>query len=272
MSKLQFILVLLILSSCVKSKDPSQVNFPRETIYQSNLPDKENLWIFMMAGQSNMAGRGFVEPQDTIPNQRILTIDKSCDWIQAKEPIHFYEPSMAGLDCGMSFAKTLLDSIPDNVSIALIPCAVGGSSIEQWLHDSDHRGVKLLSNFNDKAKFAGKFGIIKGILWLQGETDGDRGNIDGYNLKLDTLFSEFKSRIDEPNIPIIMGELGSYSEHPKEWKMINDEINKYALDHENVSVVTTSDLVERGDHLHFNSESQRELGRRYAKAFLELYD
>jgi len=31
------------------------------------IPAKENVWVFMLAGQSNMAGRDFVEPQDTLP-------------------------------------------------------------------------------------------------------------------------------------------------------------------------------------------------------------
>jgi hypothetical protein len=31
----------------------------------SNNINKENVWVFIMAGQSNMAGRGIVEPEKT---------------------------------------------------------------------------------------------------------------------------------------------------------------------------------------------------------------
>src|SRR5690554_1837837 len=135
------------------------------------LPDRENTWVFILAGQSNMAGRGLVEPQDTITSERIWSIDRKGELVVAKEPLHFYEPKMAGLDCGLSFGKALLDDIPDNVSVLLIPTAVGGSSISQWLGDSTHRDVQLFSNFLEKVEIAKKEGVIKGILWHQGESD-----------------------------------------------------------------------------------------------------
>ena len=54
--------------------------------------NKENVWVFIMAGQSNMAGRGIVEAEDTISDKRIFSINKDGQIIIAKEPIHFYEP------------------------------------------------------------------------------------------------------------------------------------------------------------------------------------
>ncbi len=112
----------------------------------NNMPSKENFYIFILAGQSNMAGRGIVEPQDTISSQYVLSLNSSNEWIYAKEPLHYYEPERAGLDCGLSFGKSLSVLYRKNITIGLIPCAVGGSSIEQWLGDSTHRGVKLYSN------------------------------------------------------------------------------------------------------------------------------
>lgn len=66
-----------------------RVNFPKKIDYVDKFPNPDSLYIFIMAGQSNMAGRGFVEPKDTIPHKRILSIDKSMNWIYAKEPLHF---------------------------------------------------------------------------------------------------------------------------------------------------------------------------------------
>src|SRR5687767_8499965 len=66
-------------------------NFYRNVEYPQRLPKKKNVWVFIMAGQSNMAGRGFVEPQDTVSNARILAINKDNEIILAKEPLHFYE-------------------------------------------------------------------------------------------------------------------------------------------------------------------------------------
>ena len=122
-------------------------HFPKQSIKADKLPERHNLWVFILAGQSNMAGRGFVEPADTLPDPRILTITKDKQWILAKEPLHFYEPSLTGLDCGLSFGREMIKNLPDSVSIALIPCAVGGSKIQQWLGDSVYRNVQLLRNF-----------------------------------------------------------------------------------------------------------------------------
>src|SRR4249919_142063 len=132
------ILLAIIFSVSCSHKITAErtIYFPKRIETMSNSINKENVWVFMMAGQSNMAGRGIVEPEDTVPNSRILSINKDGKIIIAKEPLHFYEPERTGLDCGLSFAKTLLTKIPGNVSILIIPTAVGGSSIRQWLGDS----------------------------------------------------------------------------------------------------------------------------------------
>jgi hypothetical protein len=54
----------------------------------------------IMAGQSNMAGHGLIEPQDTIPSQRILAINKNGQIVIAKEPLA--HDLQNWLDCGLS--------------------------------------------------------------------------------------------------------------------------------------------------------------------------
>ncbi len=248
-------------------------NFPKKTAYVMEMPKKSNLWIFLMAGQSNMAGRGFVEPQDTIPNKRVLTIDKLGNWVYAKEPLHFYEPTMKGLDCGVSFANSLLGSIPQEVSVAIVPCAVGGSSIEQWLADSTFRGVKLLSNFKEKVAESQKYGIVKGVLWHQGESNAKPGLTSSYAKKLEELTTLFRQIVKTNNLPILIGQLGSYAQ-PNEKQILWDEINNsiyiVSENNKNTFLICTSDLKHKGDNLHFNSESQRILGERYALKYLEI--
>lgn len=233
------------------------------------IPVKET-WVFIMAGQSNMAGRGLIEPQDTITNENILTINAMGDIITAKEPIHFYEPSMAGLDCGMSFAKTILANTSQNIDILLIPTAVGGSSIRQWLADENHRNVNLLSNFKGKVQIGKKYGEIKGILWHQGESDSNTEGIANHKANLALLFSEFRSILSNPTLPIIIGELGSYSNNDKNWQAINTEINSYAATDTYSRVISTSDLKHKGDKVHFNASGQRMMGKRFAYEFLDL--
>ncbi|MEZ4772284.1 MAG: alpha/beta fold hydrolase [Bacteroidia bacterium] len=268
MRNVSFLLLILTLISCQsQEKDVRTQNFPRLELTPAHLPAKENTWVFILAGQSNMAGRGLVEPADTIPSERILTINKQGEIIIAKEPLHFYEPAMTGLDCGLSFGKTLLKHVPDSIMILLIPTAVGGSSVSQWLGDSTHRGVPLLSNFREKTALAKNYGDIKGILWHQGESDANEKSLPVYPEKIHTLFTTFREIVGNDRLPILMGELGSYSKNNKNWQKVNEQMHIYSQIDSNVIVVSTADFVHKGDSVHFNSEGQRMLGQRFAEAY-----
>lgn len=245
-------------------------NFPKIVEYPKNIPPKKDVWVFLMAGQSNMAGRGFVEPLDTISSTRILTINKNNEIILAKEPLHFYEPTMAGLDSGMSFARNLIKEVPENVSVLLIPTAVGGSAIGQWIGDSLHRNVKLLSNFKQKVVLAKKYGTVKGILWHQGESDASPQGVAAYAKSMSILAKEFRSAVGQRNLPIVAGELGNYSKKEALWMALNRELHNYTKKDKNFAVISAADLDDKGDRVHFNSEGQRMLGLRYAEAYLKI--
>jgi len=248
-------------------------NFPRQQIKVEKMPARHNLWVFLIAGQSNMAGRGFVEPRDTIPDTRILTITENKEWILAKEPLHSYEPNLTGLDCGLSFGRELIKYIPDSVSIALIPCAVGGSSIQQWLGDSLHRKVQLFSNFKNNVDFVEQYGTVKGMLWHQGESDASTGLIPGYKQNLEKLISEFRGTVHNNGLPFLIGELGSFAqpERQSRWDSINNIIHIVANSNENTFIIGTDDLLTKGDSIHFNSEGQRSMGWRFARMFAGYY-
>lgn len=259
----------ILTSYTQKDNDARTQFFPKVELKAKSIPEKESLWVFILAGQSNMAGRGLVEPRDTIPSERILTINKNDDIIIAKEPLHFYEPSLRGLDCGLSFGKTIIKHLPDSISILLIPTAVGGSKISQWLGDSLHRNVPLLTNFQEKAELGKKYGQVKGILWHQGESDATAFNAPLYKEKLSELFSKFRKIIGNENLPVLIGELGSYSNN-ENWSIINEQIRLYALTDSNSIIIKTSDLKDRGDKIHFNSEGQRILGQKFADEYINF--
>jgi hypothetical protein len=254
-------------------QDNRTVNFPKKEEVPGQMPKPGNFWIFIMAGQSNMAGRGFVEPQDTIPNPRILTLNKENKWIIAKEPLHFYQPKLTGLDCGVSFALELIKSLGDSITIGLVPCAVGGSSVDNWLEGKAFNNVELSRNFEERAEVALRSGQIKAILWHQGESDASFEKIHNYKGKIDTLFNRFRKAAGNDTIPIIMGELGSYY-YPEDqqalWDSVNVQIRRIAVKGSHCYCVPTNDLTPNDDRIHFNAASQRELGKRYAHKFITI--
>jgi hypothetical protein len=48
-----------------------------------------------------MAGRGVVEPEDQVPNPRVLTWTKDGKWVPTVDPIDFRSPSWSRRDCMM---------------------------------------------------------------------------------------------------------------------------------------------------------------------------
>ena len=239
MNKIYFLIILFLIIFCVTGIESKSHDSSRKINYAVKLPKKENFWIFMMAG------RALVEPTDTIHSPRVFSMDKENKWIVAKEPLHFYEPSMSGLDCGLSFGKELSASLGDSISIGLIPCAVGASSIEQWVGDSLHRGIYLFSSFRNRAEIASEVGIIKGILWHQGENNANQIQFKNYDKNLQKLFLNFRRVVRNDSLPIMVGELGKFL-RKQEFDSYPDSIN-HTLKHitdldKNVLLIKTDDL------------------------------
>jgi hypothetical protein len=248
-----------------------RVNFPKKKEYLSSIPNPDSVFVYIMAGQSNMAGRGKIEPIDTIPNNRLLTLDKQGQLILAKEPLHYYEPSRTGLDCGVSFGTIILKKLPQNNYVLVLPTAVGGSSIQQWINDSTFRDVKLLSNFKEKVELGKKYGTIKSLLWHQGENDAtNEENINLYQKRLSILFSTFRKIVKNDTLPIIIGELGSYYNKNEKWQRINNAIHTFTKKDKFSEYITTQDFNHRGDGLHFDSNGQRKMGERFANKYFEM--
>ena len=250
---------------------------PGLPVTEAHLPAKKNVWVFVMAGQSNMAGRGLVEAQDTIPDKRILTLDKENKIVLAKEPLHLYEPTMKGLDCGLSFAKTLLKKMPSNISILMVPTAIGGSSISQWLGDSIHRNVQLLTNFTEKINAAKQYGTVKGIIWHQGESDTSPEKSSLYEQRLKLLIMKFRGIAGNTALLFVAGLLPGFQIYRADKSIknpgaitVNEAIKNIKEYDRNYSFISASQTQHRGDQLHFNSASLRLMGERYAEEMFRL--
>ena len=254
---ISLIVIYLITISCVKIPI---------TEVKPIITNINNTWCFIMVGQSNMAGRAIVESTDNFMiSNRIKFIDPSNNILIAQEPLHRYEPNIAGLDCGLSFATELLKKIPDSINILLIPCAIGGTGIDEWNNDQVHANIQLLTNLTTKVNIAKHYGIIKGLLWHQGENDAN-GNTINYEAKLKSVFNKIRTISNNDSLPIYAGELPTFDiKRFGTWYMnINNTLNSIQLEDKNVHIISTNDFTDVGDSLHFDSKSQREFGKRFA--------
>ena len=128
--------------SDVSSDVPSDLSSDVPSDLSSDVPaDRENFHLFLLVGQSNMAGRGEVTDADRVPDPNILMLNKANEWVPAVDPLHFDKPKIAGVGLGRSFAREIAKANP-GITIGLIPCAVGGSPITCWEVGGIHKSTK----------------------------------------------------------------------------------------------------------------------------------
>lgn len=219
--------------------------------------------IYLLAGQSNMAGRGIVDDSSRITDPRILMLNKNGEWVPAKDPVHYDKP-IAGVGPAISFARTMIGFNPD-IKIGLVPAAVGGSPISAWQPDSVFIGYHPYDDAVSRANTAMQSGVIKGILWLQGETDNKPGAESFYLNALSALIRRLRTDLNIPALPFIAGELGPFHN-----QRINKILAKLPATVPNTAVVSSEGLTANSDNIHFNTPSARILGRRYAEKMIAL--
>lgn len=217
--------------------------------------------VFLLVGQSNMAGRGTVEEQDKKAHPRVLCLNKQDQWVPAVDPLHYDKPNIAGVGLGTTFGKVLAEAHPD-ATIGLVPCAFGGTSIAQWSPD---KADGLYADAIRRARIALKDGTLAGILWHQGEADSKRS--DTYARDAAKLFAAFRKDLDAPDAPIVVGLLGDFFAGGE---AINKVLSDLPKSIPNVSVVDSAGLGHKGDKVHFDAAAYREFGRRYAAAWTAM--
>jgi len=219
--------------------------------------------IYLLIGQSNMAGRGAVDEESKTTHPRVLMLTKDLKWAPATDPLHFDKP-MAGVGPGLAFGKMMADAMP-NVKIGLVPCAMGGSRIEEW-----EQGAKNYVAMSARMREALKAGVLKGILWHQGESNIKTGS--AYGAQLVSLINRLRKEFDAPDVPFIAAEITDFKGTGEPIRTFNATVHAVGKKVSNFACVQTQDLKHKGDRLHYNTESARELGKRYAKAMLGSLD
>ncbi len=258
MARMGFLVVLLAL--------------PVGTLRAQTVTARE-LNVYLLAGQSNMAGRGAVSAEDTTRHPRVYALGDSLTWRLAYEPLHFDKPGIVGVGPGFAFGKAMADA-DSNVVIGLIPAAVGGSAIESWrpgeIHGQTHsrpyddavsRTVRVLAEHG---------GTLRGIIWHQGEANRQTPPVE-YRANLVALIARFRADFGIPDLPFVAARLAPYfvENHPGA-DSINAVISEIPALVDHTAVVDTDDLVDKGDGVHLDASSARLLGRRFARAMMEL--
>lgn len=214
-------------------------------------------WVFMLAGQSNMEGRGYPIPSEK-PDARILRQGHvGQPWTVAADPLNGF-----GVGPGMSFAKEVLRQHP-TVRIVLVPCAEGGTSIVNW-----QRWQPLYNDCMRRTRDAvRRGGVAKGILFAQGETDAlfhERG--DYWAERYQSTIRDMRRGLAAPSLPVVHTVIGKDALPGQfvAWKTVQRQQRRQLNSHD--AAVKTSDLPVSG-WPHYSVEGYRMLGRRMARAW-----
>jgi hypothetical protein len=268
---------------------------------QDSQPDP-NFHVYLLFGQSNMAGGGAVSDSpavdcDTTPRVKVMAFadcsaGPNCkdysmkrthdQWYTAFPPLHDCSANLEGISPGDWFGKTMKDSVRSDISIGLIPCALSGMALNVFLKGSTAKttvGPPAVRNQNaynwmlNRCKLAQQKGVIKGILLHQGESGS--GSSQAWDAMAMQIFNDLKTDLNlDPKTVLVVGQLRSDSKSPSQNNSsFNTMVAAMPGKYPNVGLASSQGLSGNGkDVWHFNPTSMRELGRRYAKGLLSLTD
>nr|WP_294898246.1 sialate O-acetylesterase [uncultured Pedobacter sp.] len=227
-----------------------------------------NFHVYLLTGQSNMSGRGYLtdDTYNLNPDPRIKMLKLDGTWVTALNPLHGELESDAGVGPGIGFALEMLKDADPNVTIGLIPTAVGGQPISVFAPGVTNPRTNK-SIYDESVKYvniAKTTGVLKGILFHQGESNNSTTSAWVNGVK--ALINNFRSDFNDPKLPFIIGEMGRFPGNPNKYSSILAVMPGLVADVPYTALVSSAGLVDRGDETHFNTASAYILGQRYAVA------
>ena len=245
-----------------------------------------NFHIYLAFGQSNMEGQGTIESQDKTVDPRfqmLSTIDnfngrKLGTWNDAIPPLANKHGGLGPTDY---FGRTLVEKLDPQIKVGVVVVAIAGCSIvafdspldqgymstqASWFKDivKDY-GDDPYQRLVEMAKKAKEDGVIKGIIFHQGETDEGDSDWPGKVKKVyDRLVRDIG--LDE-NIPFFAGEVPYQGSS----KGTNNNIRKLPQQSKNFYLVSAEGLNDLDMmRIHFSSQGYRDFGKRYAEKVMEV--
>jgi hypothetical protein len=234
--------------------------------------------VFLLIGQSNMEGMPKAVAEDQTTDERVKVLAyNNCpnlsrtynEWYTAAPPLH---GCYAGVGPGDYFGKALAAAYP-RATIGLVPCAISGVDIDffrkgvtsarrsEFQIPPDNHWGGAYEWVLERARIAQQTGVIKGIIFHQGESDtGQAVWVD----KVRGMVTDLRTDLGLGEVPFIAGELlygGCCASH-------NPIINQIPSQITNAFVVSAMDLAG-ADEAHFDLAGQRELGARYGQTMID---
>ena len=251
-----------------------------------------NFHIYLCFGQSNMEGNAAVEAIDkqNVPErfQMLPAVDFSSTkkkgvWCKAVPPLCRPGTGLTPVDY---FGRTLVEKLPENISVGVINVAVGGAKIELFMQEYKDAYIASekdwfraycaqydndpLGRLIEMGKIAQKKGTIKGILLHQGESNN--GASDWCD-KVAEIYKRicYYLGLDPEQTPLLAGETLYKDQGGACYWHNQAALPKLKKAVPNSYVISAKDIPGNGkDAWHFSAEGYRMFGKRYAEQMLKL--
>jgi len=255
----------------------------------ANAAPDPNFHIYLAFGQSNMEGQANIESQDKTVDKRFqvlwTTNETNCGkklgkWSDAVPPLASCSSKLGPADY---FGRTMVEKTDSQIRVGIVDVAVAGCSIQ--LFDSpisqsymnqqagwfkqrvEAYGGKPYERLIEMAKKAQEDGVIKGIIFHQGETDAGDGQ---WPSKVKAVYDRILKDLGlEGDIPFLAGEVLRSGMS----KGANNNIAKLPQQSKNFYVISSEGFNQAlgdGQNVHFTSQEYRDFGKRYAEKMIEV--
>ncbi|MDP3451437.1 MAG: sialate O-acetylesterase [Bacteroidales bacterium] len=225
--------------------------------------------VFLLIGQSNMAGRGLLEEGDYSIVEGVYLLNPENNAEPASNPFNKYstirkELAMQQLSPAYSFGKRVYEKIGRKV--LLVVNARGGTTIEEWSKDNPSKNY--YSQAIERTKAALKMGRLVAIVWHQGE--GNSEDPGDYLTKLSKFVKDLREDLNCGDIPFIAGEIAPWwLPYATNFNPVIGQISNVIPNSAYISAQGTKSVSNERDP-HFDRESQIILGERYASKVLQM--
>ena len=229
--------------------------------------------VYFLIGQSNMIGRPTIRPgiddDYTTVSGRVFQYGYDSQTVTAAtNPLDMVNENAGDMGLWLEFCNTILPSVAADRDILLVPAAQGGTSFagNNW-----NPGNTLYNNAMARLASAMTQGagtnVLKGSLWLQGESDGDAGGVavTNYQANLQGMLDAMIAASDNMTAltPFIVGSINPATTN---YPAINTALQAFAAANAQAQYIDGTDLTFF-DAFHYDAPSLETMGARYAGAF-----
>lgn len=227
--------------------------------------------VWLIGGQSNADGNGRSAAHDP-PEMGVHQFRHRGDWSIAVHPLHDRTASKydayvtAQSSPWLAFARTLKRKL--GYPIGLVPAALGGSGIAEWLPEKDGRLFRSMVKVADDACSRN----VKGLVWFQGCTDTLKEEGKDYAPHLESFVRQLRAAFKR-ELPVVTVQINRVNNHPAglwtygRWELIREAQREVARRTKGMYLVSSLDLG-LDDCIHHTSGANIVLGERCAAAAL----